>query len=271
MGLFDIFSNSDANNAAQAQIQGYQTGLNNLTNTIQGQAIPALQQNFGAANQALGQNYGAANQALQQNYTAGLAPSQQNFGTAAAGTNQLASLLGFGPQGSAGIQQTLAGLPGFQFAMDQGSQNVLRNASATGGGVNSGGTLNALQQQGQGTAEQFYNNYVTQLQPFLGYSTANAQNIGSLYGALGQGQSGNYGQLGQGLSGNLTGLGQQEAGLYGGLGQAQYGSAVGQGNAQAQADYAQLAQSGQLWNMLGSLAGGGLKLAGGGFKPPGTA
>src|ERR1700739_443448 len=120
MGIFDIFSNSDAQNAAAAQTSAINQGLGQLSNY-----------------------YGQGSNALQTNYAAALQPLTQQQGTNTAGSNQLASLLGFGPQGSAGIQSTLENLPGYQFALNQGAQNVMRNQAATGQ-LNSGATDLAL-------------------------------------------------------------------------------------------------------------------------------
>jgi hypothetical protein len=223
MGLFDIFSNSDSNNAANAQIQAYQQG-----------------------NAQLQSLYGQGTQALNQNYTAGLQPSLQNVGTANAGTNQLLQMLGIGgPGGAAGgqdISSFLSNTPGYQFQLQQGN-NAINAANAQGGKLGSGNNAIDLANYNQGLAGTTYNNYVNQLQPFLGYGTQNAGNV--LQG---------YGNLGNAVNSNFTGQGN-----------AAYGAAVGQGNAQAQADYAQLAQSGQLWNMIGNLAKGGASAAGGGL------
>jgi Chaperone of endosialidase len=141
-------------------------------------------------------------------------------------------LLGFGPQGSAGIQSTLANLPGYQFALDQGSQNVLRNAAATGTTA-SGATLNALQTQGQGIANQNYNNYVSQLQPFLGAANTGASNI----------------------SGVNMGQGNQLNSSFTTQGNAAYGTQAGIGNANAQANLAGLTQSGNIFGAGMGLAG----------------
>src|SRR4029077_4224935 len=93
MGIFDIFSNSDAQNAAQAQI----TGLNNAY----AQAVPLLQQGTGAINQyyqagqgQLQNNANAAGGALGTNYGGALQTLQNQQGTNNAGQNQLANLLG---------------------------------------------------------------------------------------------------------------------------------------------------------------------------------
>ena len=54
------------------------------------------------------------------------------------------------------------GLPGYQFAQQQGQQATARQAAATGTAL-SGNTLAALQQQSQATAGNWFNNYVNQL------------------------------------------------------------------------------------------------------------
>jgi hypothetical protein len=130
-------------------------------------------------------------------------------------------------------------LPGYQFALNQGSQNVLRNQAATGQ-LNSGATNIDLQNLGQGLASQNYNNYVSQLQPFLGAAGNAASGIGGLY----------------------SGLGNQMNQSFGNQGNAAAGAQMGIGNANANADLAGLTASG---NAIGALFGGAnlaAKLAG---------
>lgn len=214
MGLFDIFSNSDAQNAANTQAQYYQQGYNQLANL-----------------------YGQGANALQQNYQAGLQPLQQNYGQSQQGVQQLMNLLGLnGANGSATAQQTLQNMPGYQFALNQGTQNTLRNQSATGQ-LNSGASNMDLTQFSQGLANQNYNNYVNQLMPFLQSSNQNAGGIANMYG----------------------GLGNQLSGLYQQQGNAAYGTQAGIGNAYANADYANLAQSGALFGGLLGLGSSALK------------
>jgi hypothetical protein len=210
MGLFDIFGTGDQQAAAQSEINGLNAGYSQLSDL-----------------------FGSGRNALNTDYAAALQPLTQQQGTNTAGSNQLASLLGFGPQGSAGIQSTLQNLPGYQFALNQGGQNVMRNQAATGQ-LNSGATNLDLQTQGQGQANQNYNNYVSQLQPFLGASNTGASNIANVNQNLGN-------QTNQSL---MT------------QGNAAYGTQAGIGNANAQAQLAGLTQSG---NILGA----GLGLAGG--------
>jgi Chaperone of endosialidase len=216
MGIFDIFSDSDAQAAAAAQTAAIQQGLGQL-NSYYGQGANTLNQNYGNALSTLQNQQGANN----------------------AGQTQLANLLGLnGAAGDASAQNTLQNLPGYQFALNQGSQNVLRNQAATGQ-LNSGATLNALQQQGQGLASQNYKNYLSQLQPYLQASNTGAANI----------------------AGTQTGLGNQLSTLYQGQGNAALSGNTAIGNAQAQADYANLAQSGAIFGGLTGLAGGLLKLS----------
>ena len=247
-GLFDIFSNVNAQNAANAQIGGLQAGYNVAQPALQNyyglasgglndtyaQALAALsggQQTAGSwltapINKALQQLQGTSQSAisnltagantaagaLQSNYASALQPYLQNYNQAQGGVTQLQNALGFG--GSAGTNSALSTLqntPGYQFALNQGSQHVLRNAAQTGS-LASGNTLKALQTQGQGQAEQTYNNYVSQLQPFLGASNAAAGGIGSTYTGLGSSLGNLYQTLGQNVGQVYTGLGTQAAG-----------------------------------------------------------
>jgi hypothetical protein len=74
------------------------------------------------------------------------------------------------------------GLPGYQFAQEQGAKNIQRQAAATGQSI-SGGTLASLQKQSAATSSDWFNNYVSALTtqsganqaPYVGqaaYSTA---------------------------------------------------------------------------------------------------
>lgn len=218
MGIFDIFSNTNAAQAAQDQIAGIQTGLTNATNAI---------------------NTGSGD--LTTNYTAGLQPYLQNYGQATQGTTALLNALGLGgSSGNASAMAALQNTPGYQFQLNQGTQNVLRNAAQTGTTA-SGATLNALQNQGQGQAQTTYNNYVSQLQPFLNASNASAGGIGNLYSGLGNALNANQGSLA-----NLN-----------------WQAATGIGNANANAQLANNAADANIWGAIGNLFGSGFNLAGG--------
>ena len=66
------------------------------------------------------------------------------------------------------------GLPGYQFAQEQGAKNIQRQAAATGQSI-SGGTLASLQKQSAATASDWFNNYVSALTTQSGASQAPAQ------------------------------------------------------------------------------------------------
>lgn len=287
-GLFDIFSNTNAQAAANAQIGGLQNAYNLAAPTLtsgygqagsqlnteyanalaalasgQFQSGGALRQNIDtgvntlntAGSNAIGALTGGANTAagaLTSNYTGALQGYLQNYGQAQGGVNQLINALGFGgPAGTNSALNTLQQTPGYQFALNQGSQNVLRNAAQTGS-LASGNTLNALQTQGQGLADQTYNNYVSQLQPFLGASATAAGGIGSTLTGLGTSLGNVYQTLGQNVGNVYTGTGLQAANLQSTLGQQL--SNLFQ-NVSGQTSQAYQGLGGQLSNLNTGLAG----------------
>lgn len=213
MGIFDIFTNKNAQDAANAQKAGLTAG-------------------YGQASDLLGQG----RDALNTNFTSALQPFQQNYGVASGGQNAYADATGAnGAAGYANAKANFQTNPGYQFQLQQGNENVLRNASRTGQ-LASGGTNLDLQKQGQGLADQSYQQYVANLQPFLGASNAAATG-----GAAVQ-----------------TGLGTNLNQSYGNQGQLAYQTQTGMGNAQANADLAKNTASA---NIFGALMQGG-KLAG---------
>ena len=216
-GLFDIFGTGDQQAAAQAQQQGYQTGYNNLSQLL------------GLGNQTLASNYG---QALQ--------PFQQLYGQTQQGVGQLGNALGLG--GAAGNQaatQAFQNNPGYQFQLQQGTQNVDRNQAAAGM-LGSGNTDAAVSNYTTGLANQSWNQYLQNLQPYLGAAQGAAGGIGNLFS-----------QLGQGINQNINTQGQ-----------AAYGTATGQANAQAASDLSGLGASSNILGLLGGLAKLGVGSAG---------
>lgn len=216
-GIFDIFTGQSGVDAANAQIAGINSGQATATSAL---------------------NKGQ--QALTTNYAAGLAPFQQNYGTATAGTGALTDALGITGD-PAQVQAKLAATPGYQFTLNQGSENVLRNQARTGA-LNSGATNLDLQAQGQGLANQTYQQYVQNLQPFLGAA----------------------GSAASGIAGVNTGLGNQINANYGSQANLGYTAATGIGNANANADLAQGKGIANLWG-----AGMGLAEMAAGLPPTG--
>jgi hypothetical protein len=217
MGIFDIFSDQPAKDAAAAQT----AGLNR-----------AYDQASGNINQGI--------DALKTNYTAALQPFMQNFSQAQQGTTQLGNVLGLnGQAGSDAALTALRNTPGYKFQQQTLDDTV--NAQAAASGTNaSGNQLLALNKVNQGLADSTYNQYVSQLQPFLGAA----------------------GGAASGIAGVNTGLGNATAGQYDTLANLGYQTQTGIGNANANADLARYNASGNFWNMLGSL--GGMGTQGGG-------
>lgn len=203
MGLFDIFNSNVAEEAAAKQKAGLDAG-------------------YAKASDALGQG----RTALTTNYTAGLQPFIQNFQTAQGGQNAYADATGAaGPEGAARARAAFMADPGYNYRIEQGNENVLRNASRTGS-VASGGTNVDLLKLGQGEAAQGWQQYISNLLPFLNKADTAAGGIGQMYAGLGGGLNQNFGSLAQ--------LGYQ--------------TETGKGNADANATLDQNRANSQIWN-----------------------
>jgi hypothetical protein len=283
---FDIFGTGDQEKAAADQIRGLNTAQSQATGYINagtdalnsnfGSAISSLGSNFGAGanaltsnygvgNAALTSNYGQANNALTSNYAQALQPYLTNYGQANAGVTALGNALGLNGQGGndAALAQ-LRSTPGYKFQQQTLDDTV--NAQAAASGMNaSGNQLLALNKVNQGLADSTSNNYISQLQPFLGASNAAAGGIANVNTGLGNSLAGLNTGLGNSLNANATGLGNSlatnsanlgtsTAGAYQGLGgavanqnnnlgQMAYSTQTGIGNANANADLAGLTRA----------------------------
>lgn len=139
-----------------------------------------------------------------------------------AGTNALNYLqgaLGIGPGGNGQVNPNFfRQSPGYNFQFQQG-MNAIQNSAANRGGVTSGNTLKALNQFGQGVADQSFQQYLANLQGLTGagqnaaanlggFGQAAATNIGNA--AIGAGNAGAAGIMGAGnaYSGAVNGVGQ---------------------------------------------------------------
>lgn len=218
--IFDIFTNKDAEAAAADQIAGLNRGYTSASNAI---------------------NTGSND--LTNYYTAALQPFLTNYGQAQQGTTQLDNALGLngGAGNAAATAAAYASNPAYQFQLQQGTQNVLRNAAQTGT-LASGATLNALQNQGQGLANSTYQQYVQNLMPFLNQSNVAAGGIANVNTGLGNALNANQG--------SLANLGWQYN--------------TGTGNAQANAQLAQNQANSNIWGGIGNLIGGAANFAGSG-------
>lgn len=105
-----------------------------------------------AANQTQREFYGDAKNTLDPYIKTGNAASQK-----------ISDLEGLNGGNSSTIQQTLSGLPGYQFANTQGLKATQNAASARGLGT-SGAALKGAANYTTGLANQYYNNYLTGIQ-----------------------------------------------------------------------------------------------------------
>ena len=220
MGLWDVFTGASAEEAAAQNkklYQQYQTqGLSDLGSGFAG-ALPAVQGATAAYAPvtALGQKYGA-------------------------GSNLYMDALGInGPEGNTRATGAFQASPGYQWGVDQATDQATRKANAFGG--LGGNTLDAITRLSSNLANQDYGNWLTRLGGFVPQeSQATAT----------------------GAAGTAAGLGA-EAGLYSTDAQNKVNLrgnvAGGIANSNTAAAKAQMDASGQFWNSLMSLGGNAAK------------
>lgn len=213
--IFDLFNNNNAQDAANAQTQGILNGQSRATDDL---------------------NTGLNN--ANNSYTNAASAANTNLATDQAGQTQYANALGL--NGTAGSQQAVANWqatnPAYQAQLQQGSNNVARNQAATGN-LASGATDVDLQTLGQNQANATYQQYLQNLQPFIGASTQNA---------------GTTAAVGTAQAGTQAGLAGQQASL-------DYGANTSIGNANANAD---LANNAAAANQFGAVTGAAKALFG---------
>ena len=211
MGIFDAFGSLFSPDVAGPINEGLTTGYNLAQPNLE-QALTAIQG-----------GYSSAIPALRNQYQQALPGFTNLMDTAKGGIGQLTSALGFGPQGAAGMRSTFEATPGYQFARDTGIENAMRTNARLSGGGNSGTLLKDITDYSSGLASQFYNQYLSQLQPFLGLGTQAATGAGNIYTGLGSGLANLY-----------AGRGSDVAGAYGNLANLGWGYGTGQGAAASQ-------------------------------------
>lgn len=259
--IFDVFTDTNAQKAAQDQIAAINRGIT-AANNYQQSGRDVLNTNTQQGLNALASGYGQGQQALNTNYAAGLQPSQTNFDVNNQGQQLLADALGVnGPEGQARAKQAFQTGPGYQWMLDQGNENILRNEARTGS-PNSGATNIDLLNYGQGAANQQWQNWLQTLQPYTSAAQNSANEIGSLYGNLGNQLNQNYTGLGTQQNATYGNLGSQLMNSFNQTGQADYGAQTSMGNAQANADLAGNQASANIWNALGGAAKLGTSLFG---------
>jgi hypothetical protein len=187
-GLFDIFSNNNAEQAARDRNAGLQQGYD------------ALSSNYGQGRDAI--NAGA------NTATGYYKPLLDKYG---AGTNAYGDATGAnGTEGFARAKTNFQADPGYGFQMDQGLQ-ALQRTHAAAGNLNSGNADADTLKFATGLADQSYGNYVTRLQPYFAAEGGAANGAANV--ATGQANALNQSYQGEGgaANSNFTGQGASTA------------------------------------------------------------
>lgn len=214
MGIFDNFLAPFTTGAQDKASADQQAGLNN--------GYSQLSDNFS-------QGRGAIATSLANS----VAPFQTNLQQGQAGQTAYGNATGAnGPAGNAAALANFQQGPGYQFQMQQMMDNLSRVQQMNGQG-NSGATDVAALQQAGGLANQNWQQYIQNLQPFLNTSNAAAQ----------------------GIAGANQNAGNQTNQSFQTQGNAAYGTQAGIGNAQASADLAPLTAGKNLWGAGMDIAG----------------
>jgi len=230
--------------------------LNNNSNTIGNL--------FGTGAQLYGQQN--AGQAISGAATAGIGQANTTLGNVnkiwqpqqtlgANADTALSSALGIG--GGPANYSNFLNMPGYQFAVEQGTRTAQREAAAMGNAGNSG-TAIAIGNQITGTAMQDYNNYINQLYQGAGLGSTANQNL----------QSANLQTAGNIENLGLT-AGGARAGVYAGMGQ----TLAGAGGNYMGPNGTGVGGAGGISRMIGSGArtiGNWLNNSGNGYQPFGS-
>lgn len=183
MGLFDLFSNDTAEQAAQQRNAGLQQGYDSLSST------------YGQGRDAITSGYGQAGD-LYKNLLSSYSGGAGAYGDAS------------GANGAAGYDRARANFqqnPGYQFQMDQGLQ-ALNRTHAAAGNLSSGNADADTLKYATGLANQSYGGYLQGLSPYLGGQQA--ATAGAAGAAAGQGNALNQSFQGQGNAANANYTGQ---------------------------------------------------------------
>ena len=188
MGLFDLFSNDTAEEAARQRNAGLQQGYD------------ALSSNYQQGRDALSSNYGKAGD-LYTNLLSSYAPGAKAYGDAA-GAN--------GAEGYARAKTNFQTDPGYGFQMDQGLQ-ALQRTHAAAGNLSSGNADADTLKYATGLADQSYGKYVDRLAPYLQGQQSATQGAANVNMGLGSGLNQSYQGQGAAANANYTGQGASDA------------------------------------------------------------
>jgi len=161
------------------------------------------------------------------------------------------------------IMQKLLDTPGARFTLEQGQKATERSAAARGG-LLSGNTLNALQEQGQSISNQLFNQRVNQLSSLAGFGQIAGQQSANLSQQAGSQSSAIQGAMGSNLANAALSRGSAFAAAQ--IPQFQQPSGGGGGGFMgALGGAASGAALGSSFGPIGTAVGGGLGLLGGLF------
>jgi len=146
-------------------------------------------------------------------------------------------------------------MPGYQFAIDQGTQAIRRQAAASGSAYTPN-TGAAIGQYVTGTAMQDYNTYIDQLQRTAGMGETASNQLGNITYNTGANTSQLMANTGQAEAGKYTGMGQSAGGALGGY-LPGYGGGGGYGAAGASGVGGLVGGIGNIVKGIGSMFGGG--------------
>lgn len=167
MGLFDLFSNSDAETAAAQRNAGLQSGLDEL-----------------------GSYYNTARGDLTSNYNNAANAYTNLLNSSNAGANAYGDASG--ANGQAGLARAMANFQNsgqygnYGFSLNQGLQ-ALNRTHAAAGNLSSGNADTDALNYATGLANQTYSSYLSGLSPYLGQQTAATQGLANTYTGLGTG------------------------------------------------------------------------------------
>jgi hypothetical protein len=191
MGLFDLFSNDTAEEAAQQRNAGLQQGYDALSG-LYGQGRDALTSAYGKASDIYAP--------LVASTTAGA----NAYGDAS------------GANGVAGLQRGMdtfknSGQYGtYGFSLGEGLQ-ALDRTHAAAGNLSSGNADTDAMRYATGLADKTYSSYLSGLQPYLGANSNAVSGAAGLQTGLGNGLNMSYQGQGNAANANYTGQGASNA------------------------------------------------------------
>lgn len=191
MGLFSIFSNDDAEQAARDRNAGLQQGYN------------ALSDQYAAGRNALTTNYGKASD-LYSGLINSTGAGAKAYGDAS------------GANGVAGLQSAMdtfknSGQYGnYGFSLDQGLQ-ALNRTHAAAGNLSSGNADTDTLKYATGLANSTYGSYLSGLQPYLGANSSAVAGAAGVDTGLGSALNQSYQGQGNAANANYTGQGASNA------------------------------------------------------------